>query len=293
MRCARILRRQQGVERLLRDLELGLAGLGRRERALQRRARDGERARGERAGMPLAPGEQLEREADRGQRPDRGDRAPHRARSARRDAAAPTAPSRSGATRCDPQRSCSLAVVAASTPLLVAGDGLVLGAVVAHEIAAAQRHERGHDPDQRRGELAAEAPAPAHDRRQRGADERRRRPRCRARTRGARRAGSRRITGSATNISAMRTMPRANGTRSAAWVRGRVPLATWMPPSAVAHRRRPGRGAEQRQPVAQGHPAEAELFVAHAVTDPIRSMQCTKARTASSRSRTSMRSSGA
>ena len=168
-----LLRREQRGERLLGDLELGLARLGRRERALQRRARDRPApARAERAGVPLAPGEQLERDADRRQRADRGRRAAAAsaapARRAPRRRRRRAAAARRGASRSAraPWRSSS-----AATPLLVAGHGLVLGAVVAHEVAAAQGDERRHDADQRRGELAAEAAAPAHDGRQRRADD--------------------------------------------------------------------------------------------------------------------------
>ena len=279
---------------LLGHLELGLAGLGRRERALQRGARD-RRARARRASRGGARARRTARTRSRSTPASRPRRRGAAASAARARPRPRRRPRRAAAARpgAMPQRSCSLAVVVGLDAALVAGDGLVLGAVVAHELAAAQRDERRHDADQRRGDLAAEAAAPAHDRRQRRADDAPRRPRCRARTRGASRAGG---GGSAAAPRTSRTCARRRartGTRSAAWMRGRGPLATLDAAVGRAHRRRPGGRAEQRQPVAQGHSAEAELLVAHVVTDPIRSMQCTKERTASSRSRTSMRSSGA
>ena len=191
-----------------------------------------------------------------------GRRSPRGARAAR--PAAPAAPSSSGATRCVPQRSCSFAAVAGLDAALVAGHGLVLGTVVAHELAAAQRDERRHDADQRRAELAAQAAAPAS----------RRRPAPRTRTAAvatlpcsneSRASGRRRrTTGSATNISDMRTTPRASGTpirraEARPWAAGHLDPAVGRP-----HGRRPRGRAEQRQPVAQRHTAETELFVAHA-----------------------------
>ncbi len=288
------LRREQRGQRALRHLELRLARLGRRERALERGARAGERARAERVGVPLAPGEQLEREADRRQRAERADRAaPACAARARRCPAAPAAPSSSGATRCEPQRSCSFGRRRGLDAALVAGHRLVLGAVVAHEVAAAQRHERRDDADHasrraRRGSRRGGA------RRRPARCTRPRRPRrCRARTRAAPRAG---CGGSRAARRTSRTCARRRARaarRRPTRMRGRAPLATRMLAVGGAHGRRPRGRAEQRQAVAQGDSAEAELLVAHAVTDPIRSMQCTNARTASSRSRTSMRSSGA
>ena len=223
----------------------------------------GQRPRAERAGVPLAPGEQLEREADRRQRADRGHGAPQRARRARGNARGADGAEQE---RSDQVRAAALVLLGGRLgrdTALVAGDGLVLGAVVAHQLAAAQRDERRHDADQRRGELAAEAPAPLDDGRQRGAQRPSRRRRCRARTRSAGLGQSRRITGSVAIISDMRTTPRANGTRSAA-LEARARAARDLDAAVgCAHRRRPGRGAEQRQPVAQGEPAEAELLVAH------------------------------
>ncbi len=257
-----------------------------------------ERARPERAGVPLAPGEELECEAHGRERAERADRTAQRLGRARRDA---RGADRAEQHRRDEVRAAALVLLGRGRRVdvaLVARDGLVLGAVVAHELAVAQRHERRDDADHGRRDLAAEASAALHDGRERRAEERRgghaavleREPglrqaapdhwQCREHLRHAHDAAH---EGHA--VGEARARPQAALDADAAVGR--------------AHRRRPGGRPEQREAVAERHPAEAKLLVVrllvvtHAVSAPILSMQCTNARTASSRSRTSMRSSGA
>ena len=66
-----------------------------------------------------------------------------------------------GATRLEPQRSCSFAVIGRVLALLVARDRLVLHAVVGGELGVAQRERRGRQPEHGNHQLVTGA-APAH-----------------------------------------------------------------------------------------------------------------------------------
>ena len=176
---------------------------------------------------------------------------------------------------------------------LVARDRLVLGAVVAHEVAIAQRHERRHDADRGRRELAAKPSAAAHDGGERGAHERRRGDA--AVLEGEPRVGQA-PADHRERDDHLRHTHHAAHERHAVGVRGRAVARRWPPDAAVgrANGRRPRGRAEERQAVAQCHTAETELL-SSLTQSPIRSVRCSAGTPAlaSSRSRTSMRSSGA
>ena len=178
-------------------------------------------------------------------------------RPARRAATFPTAAAASiGVTRCEPQRSCSLSCVGGVRVALVAGDRLVLHAVVRGQVAAAQRHQRGHHahaaPPPPRGPTRARA---------RRADGLRRRaraapiaPSVRASCIGSRAAGSARLTSGITAIaSASLITPRTPGIalgHAAAQARlaprGHLDLAgvgRARPPPSASARARAGRCA--------------------------------------------------
>ena len=242
--------------------------------------------------MPLAPREELERKADGRQRAERADGAAQTARSLGSDACCTSCAEQE---RRDEMRSAALVLlgrVGRVDTALVAGHGLVLGSVVAHQLAAAQRDERRNDADQRGAELAAQAPASLDDggegcAQQRGAGDAavlEREPGLGQAAPDHRQGGEH--LGHAHDAACER--------HAICGAEARAGTAR-HPDAAVgrAHRRRPRGRAEQRQAVAQRHASEAQLLVTHATTDPILSMQCTNERTASSRSRTSMRSSGA
>ena len=91
---------------------------------------------------------------------------PGRSTARRRSAAPARLAASSGARRCEPQRSCSLAAVArVAVALLVGGDRLVLDAVVGRDLAAAQREEGGQERQGgHRGLGPGPRAAPAHGR---------------------------------------------------------------------------------------------------------------------------------
>ncbi len=178
--------------------------------------------------------------------------------------------------------------------LLVAADRLVLGAVVAGDARAAQRHhrrkERGarrHDLDRRR----VQPGAPDHLGEQRRPGQRRAHARRLHRQAGLRQAaldrgqqvGDLEHPGHATQ----ERRPGHHGGQVGLAARGQLHLAV-----GAAHGRRPVAVAMDEDPVLEGHPAQAYLLGvrAHAAS-PIVRARCRKQRTARSRSSIRMRSS--
>ena len=221
--------------------------------------------------VALRPREHLDRERHAAERHDPLGGRPATARAAHGDVAGGR--SRSiGATRFEPQRSCSLDGVGGLAVLLVGGDRLVLDPVVGGEVAAAQRGIAGSMRSPRRPrpraptERAAPGLPPAPGRQRRRAD---RAERPHVLHRQLRASGSARLTsGMTANASASFVTPRTPGHalgRASTRTSGLRPDATLISPVLRRARRRPSASARARaarcaapcRPAAASRPAPA------------------------------------
>ena len=274
------------------DLELALVGLARADEALDLEARALERAGERRAGVALGPREDLDGGRRGGER-DRaaGERAGllHR----RRSSSVPARLAASiGATRCEPQRSCSLAASRGVVVVgLVGADRLVLDAVVGGELAAAQGEQRGHERDGGRGGLAAGAAHAAAQQRRRPATRRPRRPSTPASWNGSRASGSAALDERDDGQRLGQAHDAAHAGHRVGGAQPRLAAGGGLDVAGVgAHGRRPVRRAVDQQPVAQRHAAQPQLPVGVAHPSSLLGRSA-KNSAAKPRSRTSMRSS--
>src|SRR5829696_7211596 len=248
-------------ERGAADLELALVGLARADHALQSEAGLPDRAREPRLGVALAPREHLDRHGGGGE----GDRpAGHRARPLERPAEQQRARDVGGEHRRDEVRAAALVLLGGVArvvgPLLVGGDRLVLDAVVGGELAAAQREQRRDDREERGDRLAARPAEPLLRERpgQRGAgrdaddgEVLERQPR------GGQRALDERDHGQ--RLAEAHDPAHAGDVVGAAQA-GLAPRGDLDLARGRAHGRRPVRRPVHEQPVAQRHPAKAQLL---------------------------------